>query len=78
MFTPKTYWTENAPVDLDLRLGDIVSTIAQPIAKTIDAALGTHLTTCAPCAARRRFLNGEKPQTLGNAAFSYINAGDGV
>lgn len=38
-------------------LGDIVHKIAQPIARTIDGALGTDLQNCGGCKNRRAALN---------------------
>ncbi len=45
------------------RYGDIVHTIAQPIAKTLDRHLGTQLADCTSCAKRRRQWNGESTDT---------------
>lgn len=38
-------------------LGDAVAMIAQPIARTIDAAFGTDVQNCGGCKARREALN---------------------
>ena len=38
-------------------LGDIVAIAANPIAKAIDAALGTEIQSCGGCASRRERLN---------------------
>lgn len=38
-------------------LGDLVATIAQPIARAIDAAAGTKLAECGGCKKRREALN---------------------
>lgn len=51
-----------------IRAGDAVAAVAKPIAKAIDAVAGTHLQTCAPCAARRRLLNGQVAITAADAA----------
>lgn len=51
-----------------IRAGDAVASIAKPVARIIDAVAGTHFETCAPCAARRRLLNGQEPTTLSEAA----------
>lgn len=40
-----------------MRLGDAVATFAQPIARGIDAVLGTDLQHCAGCAGRQQRLN---------------------
>ena len=39
--------------------GDIVTTVAQPIAERIDAAQGTQLAKCGGCAASKAALNFE-------------------
>lgn len=38
-------------------LGDLVATLAEPIARASDAVLGTHLVGCQSCAERRAALN---------------------
>ena len=38
-------------------LGDLVARVAQPIAKAIDAVLGTKVQSCKACAKRREALN---------------------
>lgn len=38
-------------------LGDAVAMIAQPIARTIDAAFGTDVQNCGGCKARQQWLN---------------------
>jgi len=38
-------------------LGDIVERVAQPIAKTIDKALGTNIKNCSGCKKRKELLN---------------------
>lgn len=38
-------------------LGDVIALITQPIAKTIDAVAGTHISTCGGCAKRQQSLN---------------------
>lgn len=42
-------------------LGDVVATIAQPIATVSDALLKTHFKTCAGCKRRRETLNEKFP-----------------
>lgn len=42
-------------------LGDLVALAAQPVAKTIDAILGTDLKKCGGCARRREKLNTAVP-----------------
>jgi len=42
----------------DLRLGDKVHAVAQPIAKVIDQTLGTKIQGCSACKRRRDRLNG--------------------
>lgn len=51
-------------------LGDRVASIARPIAKTIDAALGTDIEHCGGCDERRRWLNQltQRPSIDGPAA----------
>lgn len=38
-------------------LGDVVETIAQPIAKVIDGVLHTNIQGCGACQKRKEFLN---------------------
>lgn len=38
-------------------LGDVVAKVADPIARALDAALGTKLAGCGGCSKRRRALN---------------------
>ena len=38
-------------------LGDRVAAVAQPIARAIDAVLGTHVAECGGCKRRREALN---------------------
>lgn len=38
-------------------LGDIVATVAEPIATVLDQTLGTRIKGCASCAKRRQWLN---------------------
>lgn len=38
-------------------LGDLVASIAQPIARTIDRALGTTIANCGGCRKRKEMLN---------------------
>lgn len=40
-----------------LRLGDKIASVAQPIAKTIDKAIGTNIRNCKSCKKRREYLN---------------------
>lgn len=40
-----------------IRLGDLVHAIAHPIARALDATLGTNLQNCSACAQRRETLN---------------------
>lgn len=42
-------------------LGDVVEIVAKPIARVIDHALGTSITTCGGCASRRAALNQRFP-----------------
>lgn len=42
-------------------LGDAVATVAKPIARLIDDALGTDLQNCGGCAERQDFLNKAVP-----------------
>jgi hypothetical protein len=39
------------------RLGDVVASVAQPIAGAIDKTLGTNIKKCGACAKRREALN---------------------
>jgi hypothetical protein len=41
--------------------GDVVQAIAKPIAKVIDAIVGTNLKTCSACERRRKALNRAMP-----------------
>ena len=43
-------------------LGDAVASIAQPIAKALDAVLGTKVATCGGCASRKAYLNSLVPK----------------
>lgn len=45
-------------------LGDLVATVAQPIAKAIDAVAGTNVAGCGGCAQRRAALNKAMPNIL--------------
>jgi len=40
-----------------LPLGDLVASIAQPVARAADAVLGTNIRDCAPCKKRHRRWN---------------------
>ena len=42
-------------------LGDAVKIVAQPIAKVIDAAIGTDVQNCSACERRRQQLNEKFP-----------------
>lgn len=42
-------------------LGDAVAAAAQPVARAIDALLGTKLEGCGPCQKRREYLNSIVP-----------------
>ena len=42
-------------------LGDVVATIAQPIARAIDQVAGTRLQTCSACKHRQALLNAAVP-----------------
>jgi len=42
---------------INLRTGDRVASVAQPIAGAIDKALGTNIKGCSACARRREKLN---------------------
>lgn len=42
-------------------LGDAVKIVAQPIAKVIDAAIGTDVQNCGKCEKRRQYLNKKFP-----------------
>ena len=44
-----------------LGLGDAVKIVAQPIAKAIDAAIGTDVQNCGACEKRRQYLNEKFP-----------------
>jgi hypothetical protein len=39
-------------------LGDVVAAVAKPVARGLDAVLGSDVTHCAGCEARRQALNG--------------------
>ena len=42
-------------------LGDVVASVAQPIARVIDAVVGTHLQGCGGCKKRQESLNQAVP-----------------
>jgi hypothetical protein len=42
-------------------LGDVVAVVAQPVAKALDAALGTDIQHCGGCQGRREWLNQAVP-----------------
>ena len=42
-------------------LGDAVKIVAKPIAKAIDAAIGTDVQNCSACERRRQYLNEKFP-----------------
>jgi hypothetical protein len=51
-------WVEAPPPAPPPRgLGDLVATVANPIARASDALFGTHLVGCGSCAKRRAALN---------------------
>lgn len=60
------------PEDLNLKpsktkrkpvgLGDVVGSIAQPIAGAIDYIAGTKIQSCGGCAKRKKFLNEKFPK----------------
>lgn len=43
-------------------LGDAVASVAQPIAKAIDAIAGTDIQNCGGCAKRKAYLNSLMPR----------------
>lgn len=47
-------------------LGDVVAAVAQPIARTLDRAVGTRIEHCGSCAKRRATLNRMVPFSHGN------------
>lgn len=57
MSKKKTATKATATKAQNKRLGDAVESIAKPIAKTIDKALGTDLEHCEACERRKNFLN---------------------
>lgn len=42
-------------------LGDVVAAVAQPVAKALDAALGTDIQNCEGCGGRKEWLNEAVP-----------------
>ena len=50
------------PVEKPFGLGDAVAAVAQPVARMIDAAMGTNLQACGGCAKRKEFLNSLVPR----------------
>ena len=44
-------------------LGDVVETVAQPIAKLIDGVAGTNIQRCGACKKRKEYLNKKFPIT---------------
>lgn len=42
-------------------LGDVVAAVAQPVAKALDAALGTDMQNCGGCGGRQEWLNEAVP-----------------
>jgi len=44
-------------------LGDVVETVAQPIAKLIDGVAGTNIQGCGACKKRKEYLNKKFPIT---------------
>lgn len=53
---------EFRPLKKPIGLGDAVASVAQPIAKAMDAVLGTSIQTCGGCAARKAMLNAMVPR----------------
>ena len=51
----------------DLRLGNKVASVAQPIAKAIDKTLGTSLAECSGCKKRAQWLNSLTEEALDNS-----------
>jgi hypothetical protein len=59
-----------------LQIGDVVHSVAQPIAKAIDKVAGTNIQGCAGCKRRRARLNGRLDiDTLVNDADTYSKPG---
>ncbi len=56
MTDPDEQWQAPA-TQRQVKLGDLVARVAQPIAKAIDAVLGTKVQSCKACAKRREALN---------------------
>lgn len=42
-------------------IGDVVAAVAQPVAKVLDAALGTDIQNCSACGQRQERLNKAMP-----------------
>ena len=54
--------THYVPPAKSFGLGDAVAAVAQPVARMIDAAMGTNLQGCGGCAKRKEFLNSLVPR----------------
>lgn len=46
--------TEIEPTTKSVGLGDVIASVAQPIAKAVDFVAKTNLANCAPCAKRKQ------------------------
>jgi len=57
MTNPDEQWQGPPATQRQVKLGDLVARVAQPIAKAIDAVLGTKVQSCKACAKRREALN---------------------
>ncbi len=65
---PSIWWKDfNGSLKPIGGLGDIVYKVVQPIAKTIDKALGTNIKNCGGCKKRREFLNKTFPMNQSSA-----------
>jgi hypothetical protein len=50
-------WQAPPATQRQVMLGDIVAQVAQPIARALDAVLGTKVQSCKACEKRRKALN---------------------
>lgn len=57
MTEPDEQWQASPATERQVKLGDMIAQVAQPIAKAIDAVLGTKVQSCKACAKRREALN---------------------
>jgi len=57
MTDPDEQWQAPPTPERQRKLGDLVARVAQPIAKALDAVLGTEVQSCKACAKRREALN---------------------